>query len=184
MDVQKSCLPALTLVIGGASCGKSDFAEQLVIADGRPRYYVATAQAFDDEMRAKIAAHKAARKGVGWHTIEEPLALAQTLPSVPKGAVTLIDCATLWLTNLVMSEADIAAQTAALLSAVNHDRGPTVIVSNEVGQGIVPENRMARQFRGHQGALNRKIAAQADLVVQVVAGIPLVLKGALPGGSL
>lgn len=176
-------LPALTLVVGGASSGKSDFAEQLVISAGRPKLYIATAQAFDAEMAAKIAKHQQARAEDGWATIEEPTALAQALSAQPPDGVVLVDCATLWLTNLIMAEADIASETDTLLAALADAACPVIVVSNETGQGIVPENRMARAFRQHQGLLNRRLAAQAGLVVQVTVGLPHALKGTLPEGA-
>ncbi len=174
-------LPRLSMVIGGAASGKSDFAEQLVIADRRPHIYVATAQAFDDEMAAKIARHKAARAQAGWTTVEEPRQVAQTVLGLTDAGAVLIDCATLWLTNLIMDGADIAYETELLLDSLANSHCPVVIVTNETGQGIVPDNRMARDFRQQQGYLNRRIAAKANLVVQIVAGLPNVLKGDLPG---
>lgn len=171
-------LPGLTLVIGGARSGKSRFAEGLARQSARPKTYIATAQAFDDEMRARIAAHRDGR-GTDWHSVEAPLDLPAALARAPAGVV-LIDCATLWLTNLVLSEADIAGQTAGLLAALTASTSPVIIVTNELGLSIVPENALARRFRDDQGRLNQILAAQADLVVMVVAGLPLVLKGQLP----
>jgi len=170
-------LPRLTLVIGGASSGKSAEAERLVVASGLLRTYVATAQVFDDEMRAKIAAHRDMR-GAGWTTIEEPLDLAPTLAAATAGEVILIDCATLWLTNHILADNDVDAAADTLLAALRKCAAPVVIVSNEVGAGIVPENALARRFRTGQGRLNQRLAAQADRVVTVIAGLPLVLKGA------
>ena len=177
-------LPSLTLVIGGAASGKSDFAEHLVIKERATRVYLATGQAFDDEMADKIARHKRARAGDGWQTVEEPTDLKGALSSLPAGAATLLDCATMWLTNLIMDGADIAVETGELLAALSQVRGPVVIVSNETGHGIVPDNKLARRFRQEQGQLNRQLAAQADLVVQVTVGLPRVLKGALPGDDI
>lgn len=174
-------LPQVTLVTGGARSGKSRLAERLVIGTGRPRHYIATAQAWDDEMRARITAHQLDR-GADWLTHEAPREVGAVLASVPAGDVVLLDCATLWLTNVVLAEADVAAEALALLDALTSCRAPVVVVSNEVGWGIVPENALARAFRDHQGRLNQQIAARAGLVVGVMAGLPLVLKGALPGG--
>lgn len=175
-----SVLPALTLVVGGAASGKSDVAERLVTASDDAPYYIATGQAFDAEMTNKIEHHRIARAGDGWTTIEEPLRLAEAMSSVPRGHAILIDCATLWLTNLLIAEEDVALQTAHLLDALSRLSQPVVIVSNEIGQGIVPDNKLARQFRQEQGLLNRKIATHADLVVQVIVGLPQVIKGKLP----
>lgn len=174
--------PALSMVYGGASSGKSYFAERLVITMGGPRHYIATAQAFDPEMEAKIAEHRADRAADGWSTIEEPKDLGAALARVPQGDAVLIDCATMWLSNLLLSEEDIAEQTDQMLAAIAATVGPVVIVSNETGLGIVPENALARRFRQAQGRLNCQMAARADLVVQVSVGLPLVLKGTLPEG--
>lgn len=170
--------PRLTLVTGGARSGKSRLAEALVRASGLPRTYVATAEAWDHEMRARIAAHRAGR-GEDWHTIEAPRDLPGALATAPPGIV-LIDCATLWLTNVVLAEADIASETEAFLAALDARLGPVVIVTNELGWSIVPENALARRFRDEQGRLNQTLAARADLAVAVVAGLPLVLKGRMP----
>jgi len=172
-------LPRLSLVLGGAASGKSAFAERLVKRVSQKPTYIATSQVFDDEMAAKVAAHRAAR-GADWTTIEEPLDIAAALASAPTDAPVLIDCATLWLTNVILGEHDIDAAQESFLSAIGTARGPVVVVSNETGQGIVPENALARRFRNAQGQLNQAIAVQADLVVVVMAGLPMVLKGALP----
>jgi len=169
----------LTLVLGGAASGKSAFAEGLVTASGRARAYVATAEAWDAEMAARIARHRAAR-GPGWRTVEAPLGAAGALRTVAPGEVALLDCATLWLTNQMLAEADLAAAEAGLMDAIEACAGPCVVVSNEVGMGIVPDTPLGRRFRDAQGGLNQRLAARADLVVLVAAGLPLVLKGALP----
>lgn len=174
-------LPGLSLVVGGARSGKSRLAERLVIGSGRPRHYIATAQAWDDEMRARIAAHQADR-GAGWITHEAPRDPGRLLTSLPAEAVVLLDCATLWLTNVLLAEADVAAECDALCAALTACAAPVVVVSNEVGQGIVPDNALARRFRDHQGRLNQQIAARAGLVLGVMAGLPFVLKGGLPEG--
>lgn len=174
-------LPQLTLVVGGARSGKSRLAERLVVGTGRPRHYIATAEAWDDEMRARIAAHRADR-GAGWVTHEAPRDVAGVLAKVPAGDVVLLDCATLWLTNVLLAEADVAAESAVLLNALATCAAPVVVVSNEVGWGIVPENALARAFRDHQGRLNQQMAVQAGLVLGVMAGMPMLLKGRLPAG--
>lgn len=175
----KKKLPNRVLVIGGASSGKSRWAEKLVKSFGQSKHYVATAQAWDDEMRAKIKAHIEMR-GTDWVTHEAPLELPALLPTLPQDAVTLLDCATLWLSNCLLEERDLGAEAKSLLQAVNAVPGPLVIVSNEVGQGVVPEYALGRRFRDAQGKLNQALADQADLVVFVMAGLPLVLKGELP----
>jgi adenosylcobinamide kinase / adenosylcobinamide-phosphate guanylyltransferase len=172
--------PKLSLVLGGARSGKSRLAEELAAASGQPRTYIATAQAWDDEMRARIAQHVTDR-GRGWKTIEAPLDLAGAITAAR--GVILVDCATLWLTNQMLAEADLAQLTAALLKTLSTSEHPVIIVSNEVGWGIVPDNALARRFRDAQGILNQRLAAQADLVVTVIAGLPMVLKGVLPKGA-
>lgn len=172
----------LTMVLGGAASGKSAFAEELVRrgASGGRRCYVATAQAFDDEMRAKIAKHQADRAEDGWVTFEEPLQVDAVLAQFNAQDTVLLDCATLWLTNQLMAKADLAEASNALTRALTACRAKVIVVTNEVGQGIVPEHAMSRQFREAQGSLNQMIAAEARLVVQVIAGLPQCLKGQLP----
>lgn len=172
-------LPRVTLILGGAASGKSRFAEQMVVRSGLPRTYIATAQAFDDEMERKIRQHIADR-GDGWVTIEAPLDTPEAIGKLDAGSATLLDCATLWLSNALLAEEGLDDRCAALLDAVASAAGPLVIVSNEVGQGIVPDTKLGREFRAAQGRLNQDLAAVADLVVLVVAGLPLVLKGRLP----
>lgn len=176
-------LPHLSLVVGGARSGKSGLAERLVSISARPRHYIATAQGWDDEMRARIAQHQTDR-GADWITHEAPRDLAPVLAAIPADAVVLVDCATLWLTNHLLAEADIDAEATALLTALAACPAPVVVVSNEVGWGIVPENALARAFRDHQGRLNQRLAAQAGLVLGVMAGLPMVLKGQFPEGVL
>lgn len=171
-------LPALTLVLGGARSGKSRLAEGLVHATPGPWHYIATAEAWDDEMRDRIAHHRADR-GPDWLTLDAPLDLAGALRGLRSGAV-LIDCATLWLSNQMLADHDPDTATADLLAALADCPLPVVVVSNEVGQGIVPDNALARRFRDAQGRLNQRLAAAADLAVLVVAGLPMVLKGRLP----
>ncbi|MEM9432562.1 MAG: bifunctional adenosylcobinamide kinase/adenosylcobinamide-phosphate guanylyltransferase [Pseudomonadota bacterium] len=174
--------PALTLVIGGASSGKSSFAEHLVIDAGLPKTYIATAQMFDDEMSSKVAAHKKAREAQNWTTVEEPLDVNKILNAIPSGGIVLLDCATMWLNNLILAERDTSAAFDDLITGLTQCAAPVVVVSNEVGLGIVPENALARRFRVLQGQLNARLAAQAGLVVLVTAGLPLALKGQLPVG--
>lgn len=177
----KNLLPKFTLVLGGARSGKSSFAEGMATATNRPRRYIATAQAWDDEMRARIAQHRNQR-GEGWITVEAPLELAAALADAQKSEVVLVDCATLWLSNQLLADADLAAHTTNLLAAITTCPASVIVVSNEVGWSIVPDNALARAFRDAQGRLNQQMAAQADLVVAVMAGLPLVIKGQLPDG--
>jgi adenosylcobinamide kinase / adenosylcobinamide-phosphate guanylyltransferase len=167
--------PHLTLVLGGARSGKSRHAEGLVAATAPPWVYVATAQAGDAEMAARIAHHRA-RRGDGWHTIEAPDDLAAAIAAAPGGRL-LVDCLTLWLTNRMLAGANIEAETDGLEAALSGRRGPVVMVSNEVGAGIVPDNALARRFVDLQGRLNQRIATRAGRVVLVVAGLPLIVKG-------
>ncbi|WP_099828077.1 bifunctional adenosylcobinamide kinase/adenosylcobinamide-phosphate guanylyltransferase [Oceaniglobus indicus] len=176
-------LPNLSFVLGGAASGKSDFAETLLNDQGPGRrIYAATAQAFDDEMRVKIAAHRAAR-GDGWLTIETPLDLSPAFDAAGPGDAILLDCATLWLSNHMLNDADLEGKTDGLAALLAGAPCPVVVVSNEVGQGIVPDNALARRFRNAQGRLNRRLASAADLVVLITAGLPRVLKGRMPTGA-
>jgi adenosylcobinamide kinase/adenosylcobinamide-phosphate guanylyltransferase len=167
----------LILVLGGARSGKSRYAESLITALLPPWIYVATAQAGDAEMAQRIAVHRA-RRGAGWQAIEAPHDLALSLETVPAQAPVLIDCLTLWLSNRMLADVDVDAEIDDLEKALDHRGGTVVLVSNEVGSGIVPDNALARRFRDLQGRLNQRLAARADRVVLVVAGLPLILKGA------
>lgn len=164
----------MTLILGGARSGKSRYAELLLTKHPEPWTYIATAQAFDAEMQARIAEHQA-RRQTGWHTIEAPIDLPNALVAASTHPV-LIDCLTLWLTNLMLGNHDIAAATANLEAALNQRRQPTVLVSNEVGLGIVPETPLGRSFRDEAGCLNQRLAAHADHVLFMVAGLPMTLK--------
>jgi adenosylcobinamide kinase/adenosylcobinamide-phosphate guanylyltransferase len=166
---------AITLVLGGARSGKSRYAESLVTALPPPWFYVATAEARDDEMTARIAEHRA-RRGADWRAVEAPRDLAGALAKYAAGSAVLVDCLTLWLSNLMLADADIEEETARLETALTNAAAPVVLVSNEVGSGIVPDNALARRFRDAQGRLNQRIAARADRVVLMVAGLPLVVK--------
>jgi adenosylcobinamide kinase/adenosylcobinamide-phosphate guanylyltransferase len=165
----------LTLVLGGARSGKSRYAETIITALPPPWIYLATAQALDAEMAARIGAHQA-RRGAGWTTVEAPRDLAATLVANAKAPI-LVDCLTLWLSNLMMADAQIDAEIDRLEQALAKAAAPVVLVANEVGSGIVPDNALARRFRDLQGALNQRIAARADHVVLLVAGLPLFVKG-------
>jgi adenosylcobinamide kinase/adenosylcobinamide-phosphate guanylyltransferase len=172
----------ITFVIGGCRSGKSRYA--LTLAEGRqrePRVYVATCRPEDEEMRRRAAAHQAER-GDRWITEEVPVHLPEALWSLRQTAgVVLVDCLTLWVSNLMLAAEEPEAASGAaeqLVSALGPEGCPVVVVSNEVGTGIVPENRLARQYRDLVGAVNQKVAACADTVVLMVAGIPVVVKGA------
>ncbi len=177
--VKKVNLSRLTLVLGGAASGKSRFAETMATDSTLPRSYIATAQAFDDEMRDKITKHQQDR-GDNWRTTEAPLNLCQALLSQPENNVVLIDCLTLWLSNLLIAEENTAKAGENLLKSIAQRTSPVICVSNEVGLGVIPDTPLGRKFRNAQGQLNQEIAARADLVVLVTAGIPLALKGTLP----
>lgn len=167
---------SLTLVLGGARSGKSRHAENLIAELPAPWTYLATAQAFDDEMTERIAHHRA-RRDTRWATREVPLDLADTLEALQDGAPVLVDCLTLWLTNVMLAERDVEADCDRLAQILSAPRGPWVVVSNEVGLGIVPENALARRFRDAAGRLNQAVAARADRVLFMVAGLPMVVKG-------
>jgi len=170
----------ITLVLGGARSGKSRHAEGLVTATPGPRVYIATAQIWDEEMADRVSRHRQDR-GPGWTTVEEPLDLPGALRRhAAAGTGVLVDCLTLWLSNLMMADADIPAKSAELLDALAEVQGRVVLVSNEVGLGIVPDNALARRFRDHAGRLHQDVAALATRVVFVAAGLPMVLKGERP----
>jgi adenosylcobinamide kinase/adenosylcobinamide-phosphate guanylyltransferase len=169
---------AVTLILGGAASGKSAFAETLCVSSGKPKAYWATSQVLDDEMREKVDKHLKQR-GAGWQTFEEPFDAATVLGGLSADQICLVDCATMWLTNHLLAENDLEAETQSLLGAIDRCAAEVVIVTNETGLGIVPENALARRFREAQGRLNIALAARADRVIHVTAGLPLVLKGAL-----
>lgn len=169
----------LSLILGGAASGKSNFAEKLVFSTQRPRIYIATAQAFDDEMQAKIARHRDIR-GENWTTLETPLDMPGALVNVPSNHIVLVDCLTLWLSNHLLAENPLNQLGNDLLSAIAKTKAPVVLVSNEAGLGVVPDNALARKFRQAQGELNQQMATAADLVVNVTAGIPIAIKGQIP----
>jgi adenosylcobinamide kinase / adenosylcobinamide-phosphate guanylyltransferase len=168
------------LVLGGARSGKSRTALQLAESGSPERIYIATAQAFDDEMRKRIAQHQAERDG-SWRTVDAPLDLAQAVQAqTAPGKAVLVDCLTLWLSNIVLAEHDLARAADRLVETVRDARGPLILVSNEVGQGIVPSTPLGRRFRDDQGRLNQRIAEVCDAVVFVAAGCPILLKPAPP----
>jgi len=175
--VSESKKTGLVLVLGGARSGKSRFSEAMLCESGLDVHYIATAEALDGEMNARIAHHRASRPAE-WTTHEEPLDLSGKLAEIARpGRAILVDCLTLWLTNLMMAERDIEAAFDALATVCPTLEGRVVFVSNEVGLGIVPEHRMARDFRDDAGRLHQRIAALADEVYFIAAGLPLKMKG-------
>jgi adenosylcobinamide kinase / adenosylcobinamide-phosphate guanylyltransferase len=178
-------LPALTLILGGARSGKSRHAEALVTGAASFGTYIATAEPGDDEMAARIAEHRAQRHSVGngafWRTVEAPLDLsAAILTEADPSRPVLVDCLTLWVSNLLCAGRVIEHDSERLCATLRGAGGPVVLVANEVGLGLVPETPIGRRFRDAAGRLNQDIAALADRVVFVAAGLPLVLKGAAP----
>ncbi|MEM1040133.1 MAG: bifunctional adenosylcobinamide kinase/adenosylcobinamide-phosphate guanylyltransferase [Pseudomonadota bacterium] len=166
------------LVLGGARSGKSRFAERQVEASGRAKLYIATSEIWDDEMARRVDLHRQQR-GDGWHLVEEPLALCEALEDCATADRSiLVDCLTLWLTNLMMAERDVSASSKELVSTLVAlpRNAHVVLVSNEVGQGIVPMEKMSRDFRDHAGRLHQDIAAAVDDVWFVTAGLAQKLK--------
>lgn len=174
-------LPPVSLVLGGARSGKSTHAEKLVTgslhgASPHPAVYIATAEAGDVEMATRIMAHRA-RRGVGWTTIEEPLKLADALEAAEShGQPVLVDCLTLWLSNLMHAGADVDEATDELLRSLDGHKSPVVFVSNELGLGLVPETPLGRSFRDAMGRMNMRVAERAHRVIFMAAGLPLVMK--------
>ena len=166
----------ITLVLGGAKSGKSLFAESLVLKSGLNPVYIATGRAFDDEMVERIEKHRA-RRDERWRNVEEPLALTNALQlSEMQGSMILVDCITLWITNLMMAEANVEKEIEQLINYLNGAQCPIVFVSNEVGQGVVPANAMAREFVDLSGLAHQKIASVSKQAYFVTAGIAQTLK--------
>lgn len=164
----------LILVTGGARSGKSRIAEARALRLGATVTYIATAQPLDPEMEARIATHRD-RRGAEWTTVDAPLDLVAAIDG--SDGVRLVDCLTLWLSNLMLDGRDLPAETAGLLASLSRARTPVVLVTNEVGAGIVPDNALARAFRDAAGILNQQVAEVADEVILVACGLPLTLKG-------
>lgn len=174
----------LILVTGGSRSGKSDYAQRRAEALAGPRCFIATCPpaADDDEMAARITAHRRKRRDRGWRTIEEGLEVAARLADLPPGATVLIDCLTLWVSNLMaagpdLDEGAVSRRGEALIAAGRALGGTVLMVTNEVGCGTVPEHPLARRFRDLCGRLNQVVAGGADEVVLVSCGLPLILKG-------
>jgi adenosylcobinamide kinase/adenosylcobinamide-phosphate guanylyltransferase len=171
---------ALRLIIGGARSGKSAQAQALAEAEATRRggapVMIATAEALDDEMAERIARHRAER-GPAWRTVEAPLHVAAALGGLRPQDCAVVDCLTLWLSNLMFAERDLEAETAAMLAAAAAAACEVILVTNEVGMSIVPENALARRFRDEAGRMNRRAAERADEVTVMFAGLPLRLKG-------
>ncbi|MEK9672173.1 MAG: bifunctional adenosylcobinamide kinase/adenosylcobinamide-phosphate guanylyltransferase [Rhodospirillaceae bacterium] len=171
-----SGLPKLTLILGGQRSGKSQLAERLIEDAAGGGVYIATAEAADGEMQARIDAHRA-RRGAGWRTVEEPVdPLAAVLEHAGPNTPVLIDCLTLWLSNLMAAGRDVPAAVDALAAGLGDSPGPVVIVSNEVGLGVIPMNAMAREFADHAGRANQRLARAADRVLLSLAGLYIALK--------
>jgi adenosylcobinamide kinase / adenosylcobinamide-phosphate guanylyltransferase len=171
-------------VLGGQRSGKSRYAEELVIASGLAPVYLATAASGDTEMRERIALHRA-RRGEGWRTVEEPLDLAGALARETGGGFhVLVDCLTIWVSNLLAADRSIDDETGRLLDVLARVTGPVVLVSGEVGLGIVPVNALARRFADALGLVNQRVASVVDRVVLIAAGLPLVLKAEQPNSEV
>lgn len=170
---------ASLLVLGGTRSGKSRFAQEQAERSGLDLVFVATAQAYDREMEERIAAHARARDR-RWELVEAPHDLPDALAQAGAGRLLLVDCLTLWLSNVLLRGDDVERATASLAAAVAALRGPAIFVSNEVGAGIVPDNALARRFRDAQGRLNQVLAGACDAVVFVAAGLPVLLKPRTP----
>lgn len=168
----------LELYLGGARSGKSALAEQRALASNLEPVYIATARPGDEEMAERIAHHRERRNG-SWHTVEEPLRLADCLRrEAAAQRCTVVDCLTLWVTNLLLAEASAwPRERAALLSILPSLPGPVLLVSNEVGQGVVPMDALSRRFIDEIGRLHQELAQLCERTVWVVAGLPQVLKG-------
>jgi adenosylcobinamide kinase/adenosylcobinamide-phosphate guanylyltransferase len=166
---------AIILITGGARSGKSTRAEARVRAFAGQPVYIATAEALDDEMRERIAKHRA-RRGSEWLEREAPLELVAALLETDGGGARLVDCLTLWLSNLMHAERDWEKEAKLIINALGRQKSPVVLVTNEVGLGIVPDNALARRFRDAAGILNQMVAHAADEVDFVVAGLPMRVK--------
>jgi adenosylcobinamide kinase / adenosylcobinamide-phosphate guanylyltransferase len=180
----------IILITGGSRSGKSAYAQKLAEALPGPRTYVATCPVIDPEMEMRVKKHREARSASDWETIEEPVDLAGALSRAEAYRVVLVDCLTLWVNNLlyeaegrgaVFTEEDAAVRCREMIDACRYHSGTIIFVTNELGMGIIPANEPARRFRDCAGRMNQMIAAAADTVTLVVAGLPLRLKGGTAG---
>jgi adenosylcobinamide kinase/adenosylcobinamide-phosphate guanylyltransferase len=170
----------VTFILGGARSGKSRYAETLAAKHKRKPTYVATAEITDEEMRERIEHHRQER-GTRWHTVEAPLDLIAVLNEADRaGSFTLIECLTVWINNLIYHQKDVASEVERLQARLDKIKGHVVLVANEVGLGIVPDNALARRFRDEAGRANQAMADAADEVVFIAAGLPMVLKEPKP----
>ncbi len=167
---------ASTLVLGGARSGKSVYAEKLLENSGKAMVYIATGEAGDEEMSTRIALHQT-RRGQDWETVEAPVDVCAALAQVSSGGIILLDCVTLWVSNLMAAQRDVEAEVQEFCAMLGRLQNDLVVVSNEVGLGIVPDNALARQFRDEAGRANQMIADACDTVVFVAAGQAMVMKG-------
>lgn len=173
--------PKVMLITGGARAGKSRYAERLMTARPAHHVVIATAAAGDAEMAERIARHKAERDK-SWETIEQPISVRAAIRNAARpDRIVLVDCLTLWISNLMGEGRDIEVEMQGLVGTLKIAAGPVIIVSNEVGLGIVPDNPLARAFRDNLGRANQLVAAASEVTVFMAAGIPIVLKGTLPG---
>ena len=172
--------PKTTLIIGGASSGKTKFAEEVTLKQGSRPLYIATAQPHDEEMKEKIKLHQQSRISHNWETIEAHYDLADKIDdlNIKLFDTVLVDCLTMWLTNHYLKDNDIFKEALKLTSVIQRAQINLVLVTNEVGYSVVPENKMAREFQKIQGKLNQQIAFEVQRVIQVVAGLPIVIKDA------
>lgn len=183
MIIADATISSTLLVLGGARSGKSRFAEAHIAACSMPRIYLATATAGDEEMHARIAHHRA-RRDADWLVVDEPLNLVEALQRhAARDRATLVDCLTLWLSNLMHAGRDPDRETQRLADWLQRAPGPLALVSNEVGLGLVPDTPLGRRFRDAQGRLNQQVASAVSEVVFIAAGLPLWLKGGAPPSS-
>ena len=170
----------VTLILGGTRSGKSAYGEMLALKNFSSPIYIFTAQAWDDEMKSRIKTHKKRRDGKNWIDIEAPIELGTAIKNTAtSNNCILVDCLTLWLTNILLAEQDIDDAINELLQTIKACPGEIILISSEVGLGIVPDNSMARLFRDLSGKLHQKLAMEAENVLLMVAGIPMVVKGKL-----
>ena len=168
----------ITLILGGARSGKSVFGEKLALNKDSKPIYIFTAQSFDKEMDERIRIHKDRRKKQSWQDVEATINLPAAISELSKKEkVILVDCLSLWLTNLILNERNIDRDITEFLNALEKSPSDVILVSSEVGLGIVPDNEMSRKFRDHLGSLHQRVAAISETVIMMVAGIPMIVKG-------